>query len=541
MRTQRHASIEASQERYLSAPEYRISRPISATAAVAKAELLGTIKQRDLILFLQGLSLRPGGVKRLAAEIKPCLRPRRTPIMHQRIDLGFGSYDLSGLDPRCPQALDQFLVDLCINPKMLFGTSTDEDLANHVMREQFIVQSDGTREGDFFPAVLETAEDVIGDLYRFQADYVSKATQSLTMTSIGRQVCDALDCYLFKQCDKRMLVVQGNAQIGKTTAAHAWCQQHIGQARYVTLSGILSRTVFFRSLSDAFGVAGGMAYNSTQMQDLLERLLPRMGLMLVIDEAHYLWPQSERVNGPPLLINWLDTALVNQGVRVALVTTPQFAHRRRMVESQTGWTSEQLAGRIKRYLPLPLVPTKLDLEKVARRLLPDADPDAIKHMVAYAIVTKRYMPSVVDTADDARMIAGQEGRSRILFKDVERAIKYYREPSDQAQARAFDRDLDQARTRPGKRSASVLQPAGNGVAFTTSRRASGLPVEPARPSDEFAGSAQPTGRLERASKDQLGVSIGGPEFTPEPVENGLRRIGQRPPSRQTVEAGVGGC
>ena len=61
--------------------------------------------------------------------------------------------------------------------------------------------------------------------------------------------------------------------------------------------------------------------------------------MLVIDEVH-LWPQHQRSHSSPELVDWVNTALVNQGVRVALICIDQFAKLKASVEKRPGWTSE---------------------------------------------------------------------------------------------------------------------------------------------------------------------------------------------------------
>ena len=72
------------------------------------------------------------------------------------------------------------------------------------------------------------------------------------------------------------------------------------------------------------------------MQIKVEEFFRKTRLMLVIDEVHYLWPQHERIYSTPELINWVNTALVNHQVPVALICTDQFAKIKSRVEKQTG-------------------------------------------------------------------------------------------------------------------------------------------------------------------------------------------------------------
>lgn len=46
--------------------------------------------------------------------------------------------------------------------------------------------------------------------------------------------------------------------------------------------------------------------------------------MLVIDEAHFVFNQSRRMYTRPELVDWIDTAICNHGIPMAVGTTPQF-------------------------------------------------------------------------------------------------------------------------------------------------------------------------------------------------------------------------
>jgi hypothetical protein len=82
----------------------------------------------------------------------------------------------------------------------------------------------------------------------------------------------------------------------------------------------------------------------------------------------------------PEPVDWVNTALVNHDVPVALICTDQFAKLKARTEKRTGWTSEQLEHRVKRYKKLSSTPTKEDLKAVAAKLLAlDEMPDVIHH------------------------------------------------------------------------------------------------------------------------------------------------------------------
>src|SRR5512133_1444110 len=86
MRKQTHTEDDGplSQERYLSSSEFSEIRGISGRAVAEKVAFLTSPKQRELILFLQALSLEFGGIRKLANDILAAFPGRiGTPTMHK--------------------------------------------------------------------------------------------------------------------------------------------------------------------------------------------------------------------------------------------------------------------------------------------------------------------------------------------------------------------------------------------------------------------------------------------------------------------------
>jgi hypothetical protein len=196
-------------------------------------------------------------------------------------------------------------------------------------------------------------------------------------------------------------------------------------------------------------------------------------LILVMDEAHYLWPISDCRHALPGRINWVMTALVNQGVPVALVTTPQFIATQKAVEKRTHWTSEQFVGRIGHYLPLPKSLGEEDLAKVAKALLPAGDAKSIEILVRYAQSSAKYLAGIETAVRRARYLAKKENRERVERADIKRAIQEAVIPSDSALANALAEPVKTSR----RRAAMPLQepcmeparPSGPAGARVTSR------------------------------------------------------------------------
>lgn len=419
----RHAAQGApiSYERYMSSPEFGDLRGIPGSAVAAKAQLYGDARKRSLLFFLQSLSLKEGGLRRFTET-------------------------LLGALPRYPKdELASLLVETCINPKL----------------------------------VIEFSNEMFDALREFQEQYEAQIKSDFVVTTIGREVFETLDHAL---AIKKMVVIEGESGSGKTTAVEAWCAQHQGEVRFISLSGITHKTGFFQKLATAIGLAASKR-KATDMQVKVEEFFRKTRLMLVIDEAHYLFPQHERSHSNPELVDWVNTALVNHNVPVALICTDQFAKLKARVEKQTGWTSEQLEHRVKRYKKLPITPTKGDLEAVTARLLamkwspqqerwnvlgPVPNRDFIKMTVGYALTCKMRLPAVAATIEEARYQARKAGRSCIAAADLRTALLDYQIPSDEAMQQTFHpsenrRAVRAAATRDSSVT-SVLQHPCRGIA-----------------------------------------------------------------------------
>ena len=382
----------------MSSPEFAEMRGISATAVAAKAQLTSDPCTRRLLFFLQSLSLRDEGLSELTRALANTF-PSSSEVQ-----------------------LRHSLIELCINPKVAIEFA-GETLA----------------ENRFVPSSAEFCRA----LRAFQNHYERQIETHFVRTSIAQEIFDTLDHAL---ATRKMVVIEGDSGTGKTTAAQAWCAQHQDEVRFVTLSGITHKTGFFYKLAAAVGLAASKR-KAVEMQIRIEEFFRRTRLMLVIDEAHYLFPQHLQRHASPELVDWVNTGLVNQRDPVALFCTDHFAKLKRRVEVRTGWTSEQLEHRVKRYKKLPNIPTTEDLEAVATRLLrmcwnkrqaewmtrgPIPPPDFVNLVVGYALTCKMRLPAVADTIEEARYRARLERRPQVAAEDIQAAILDYRIPSNKA-------------------------------------------------------------------------------------------------------------
>ena len=208
------------------------------------------------------------------------------------------------------------------------------------------------------------------------------------------------------------------------------------------------------------------------MQARIEDVLKRSKLMLVLDEAHFLFNQSWRMCSRPELVDWIDTAICNQGVPIALITTPQFIVCMTRAADRVQWNYRQFRRRVKRWEKLPASNTEEDIKAVARKVFPKANARMISTIAGYALLSKRDVSAVGDVASEVRAMLGTDDLSRANTDHVHRAIYDFLLPSD----KTFLEGMAAAR-QAGKKSFRRPVPA--------------LPEEPApeTPQDE-SGSAR---------------------------------------------------
>ncbi len=517
-----------SYERYMSSPEYAELRGIPGTAVAAKAQLYLSARKRSLLFFLQSMSLKDGGMRQLARDLfaefperigSPKMRATAAKRYDYKtacgiaVELKIDHSELWGCDDesldgwmnaylgrpmpqesdfsvaykkalrskidasvfigeclRHDEELSRFLVEVCINPKLPIAFSTDEEWVSEL-------EADAWNCSNFADAETKTPsvpyfDGIIDALAEYQDRYEARSASEFITTTISKVAVDTLNRALLTG---KMAVIEGLSGSGKSTTAEAWCDAHRGQARFVTLSGITHKTGFFQKLAAVIGLASSNR-KATDMQVKVEEFFRRTRLMLVIDEAHHLWPQHQRSHSNPELIDWVNTALVNQRVPVALICTDQFIKLKKRIEKQTGWTSEQLEHRVKRFVKLPEIPTEEDVEAVVARLLSRewdhvrgdwltpatsaVNRDCVDMIVGYAMTAKQRLPTAADLVDEARLQARLSGRSVVSAIDIDRGMREQQIPSDQAMTTyAFndDRDeLDKSVTSSRRGSAATL-------------------------------------------------------------------------------------
>lgn len=288
------------------------------------------------------------------------------------------------------------------------------------------------------PWYFSNLVDVLRELHQ---EWIAEKSKTV-VTELGKKVCDTLDYTLHS---RTLSLMEGNARMGKSFSARAWCSQHPGKTRFVEVPAGNDDATFFRTIARGLGLGNFLKYKAADIRERVESVLLTGDILLVLDEAQRLWPQRNIRYGFPGRVVWVMT-MANAGVPICMVSTPQFTITQKIIE-KSGWNSAQLTGRIGHYEFLPTELKVADLVAVGRSILPEASDETLTALGMYARASARYLAAVDSIAKRAQYIAMRDGRPSCSTEDVRTAMKESVIPSDTMLART----LEQAKSSAGKR------------------------------------------------------------------------------------------
>jgi hypothetical protein len=319
------------------------------------------------------------------------------------------------------QNLERELAEMCLNPEWDF-----------------------TAGGPWYFAGLVNA------LSEYHQQWVAEKSK-VVVTALGKKVCDALD---YCAGSRSLVLMEGNARLGKSFSARNWCERHPGNARFVEVPPGNDDASFFRAIARGLGLGNFLNYKVVEIRERVESVLREGDIVLVLDEGQRLWPQRNLRYGYPCRVVWVMT-MANAGVPICLVSTPQFITAQKAME-KTGWNSAQLTGRIGHYEFLPSELTLADLTAVGRAVLPEASSDVLAALASYARVSARYLAAVDSIAKRAQFIAQRNGRTQCTAGDVRTAMQESVIPSDTMLVRTLEHAKKSAGN--GRTVAPILPP-----------------------------------------------------------------------------------
>lgn len=420
------------QARFASSPEFE--RGLIANLVARRASVLDAAEDRDLVWFIHYLSHQAGGlpaavkdfVSKYAGWITEAamreLGKKQDPKTVARAALR----QLAGLDSADPLETPVEFLQLCHD--------NAADNIERVLCEMCLdPKSSLTKGPDYFPGLIQA-------LREYKERYIAAKAAAAYTTALGQKVFDVLDYTAY--C-RGLTLMQGEARLGKSHAARAWCEQHPGLARFVEVPSGNDDVTFFRDMARGLGLGNFLNYKVVQLRERVESVLLSKDIVLVFDEAQRLWPQTNFREGYPKRIVWV-MAMANAGVPIAMVSTPQFFVTQKLVERK-GWNTAQLTGRISHYESLPSVLSPDDLMAVAKTILPEADEQCLRALAVYARSSARYLAAIDSISKRARYIAMRDNRATATTGDVRKAMRESVIPADTKLHSALDAGCGKAR------------------------------------------------------------------------------------------------
>lgn len=267
-------------------------------------------------------------------------------------------------------------------------------------------------------------------LWAFRAAWLkARSDNGYVETAVGKCVAEALD---YTRSARTISIIDGPSRIGKTFAVKRWIEQSAGLARFAQVPSTSDEQSFLRAIATALGVSINLNSKAVELRNRVEETLQGGDLMLVLDEASYLYSQTWQRYAQPARVNWIMTALANYAVPVALVSCPHFYTNQTRTEKLTGWNSTQFIGRIGHVERLPKRLSNSDLLAVARAIFPAGDQRTLVTLASYAAVSDKHLASIEAVVKRARWLAARKGRAQATVADVETALRECVIPGDAA-------------------------------------------------------------------------------------------------------------
>ncbi len=483
------------QERYCSSNSYETG--LLCNIVAKRCRMIECEEDRALIYFLQQFSHKEGGLKKFADDFLKIFSDRiGTPLMHKygmtpdkhytdrqikkirkEIPDGeivfplYGEFPMSDLDKLLDYNLSKKEEDY--NKSVAYPKTYPVDAFIEHCESNTDKLSDYLKRICLDPVINISSigawyfNDLFGALHEYRRKYIEKAKRAIAETEVTKKIYDDLD---FAKETRSFVVIEGDTRVGKSTAAGNWCQIHAGDAVYVKLESGNDDITFFRSIARALGTACSTKMKPAEIRIRIEDTLQEGHIALVLDEAHFLWPQTTRPRKAPNRVDWLRTSLIDYNVPVILISTHQLEERCSLLEKKVGWNSRQIRGRVALHTTLPSDLSEDDLSAIAKHLLPEANKTSILRLVGIAEASDDYVAGMERIAKRARFFAKKSGRTSTLAQDVKKAVNELvpprqKQPSHESGTKTKTKKIPARATtsqRFGNRLSFEFQKPGNG-------------------------------------------------------------------------------
>jgi hypothetical protein len=298
------------------------------------------------------------------------------------------------------EILPRYLEDLCIQPDKGFIRPSAQLL-------------------NYWKSPYWFMDDPVAAVFEMMDRRAKEVAKRLAMTAVSKKVFDALDYALQ---EKAMVRIEGDSRFGKTESVRAWADMRPGLARVVNVPCSNSVADLLRNVAQALGIATRYGTRAQVLRERVEYILQQGRMFLILDESAFLIPQNYTAETAPARLNWVRTEVVDRGLPLALVVTPQtFLPAVDRFVRKTGFAMQQFFGRNHRVVQLPGELEEADMIAVAQIHFPEMGDEYLALIADLAGLSENYLQTVEAVAKLARYIARREGHRRITVSDIETA------------------------------------------------------------------------------------------------------------------------
>ncbi|MDL5055336.1 ATP-binding protein [Oscillatoria laete-virens NRMC-F 0139] len=269
---------------------------------------------------------------------------------------------------------------------------------------------------------LKVFKDFFGCVRKMRAKMEREESTKIVSTAVSRKIFDDLR---FCREKKSFILIEGEARRGKTFALKNWCDQNFGRVFYVALEQGGDDGTFFRSIARAMGISTVKVKNIGNLRSLIQETLYDSKMMIVFDEAHYAWSLDAKPSRPPRRIDWIRTALVDKGIPVALISTPQFDRQFEIYRERIGWNDAQFIGRLGLRTSLPEKLHDVEIQQVIGHFFPDIEAALSEMILGCVIASNGYLQVIDRIKQRAQYFAERERRKSVLKRDIMAAVKEF--------------------------------------------------------------------------------------------------------------------
>jgi hypothetical protein len=265
--------------------------------------------------------------------------------------------------------------------------------------------------------------DLVAVLLESMELHASRVQQERAHTEIYKIIFDNID---YCVSEKRLIKIDGQARTGKSEACLAFATAYPGRVRLVTTPPGTSKRDLFIELSDSVGMPPKSATSTRRMSDAVQYVIRHARLGIIFDEAQFLLPPPTSTTYAPARLDWVRRNVIDRKLPCALVCTPQtFNHAVRNLRDKRGYNFDQILGRIDLTVPLPDTVEKDGLAEILK-IHGTGIPQKLHPFLLSEVLIKGRKDSSVKAFEAvccrARHLARRDGGRLVTQADLETAI-----------------------------------------------------------------------------------------------------------------------